>query len=57
MIHEIYSKKALHIEIKIILFTCNMGIALTCSSNSRIRSNDAAICSLMFYKYTGTRSE
>lgn len=42
---------------KIILFTCNMGIALTCSSNSRIRSNDAAICSLMFYKYTGLRSE
>lgn len=33
------------------VFTCNMGIALTCSSSSLIRSNDAAICSLMFWKH------
>lgn len=39
-------------EIIAAVFTCNMGIALTCSSSSLIRSNDTAICSLMFWKYT-----
>lgn len=38
-------------EIIAAVFTCNMGIALTCSSSSLIRSNDAAICSLMFCKH------
>lgn len=41
-------------EVEIIVFTCNMEIALTCSSNSLIRSNDAAICSRIFYKYIYT---